>query len=381
MQITCDHCDVCRDSKPTKNGGPRLPRGWKRLGEAVWCVSCWRKTYALRAITIPVAHCDWDAVRPAVREAQRAVTELSNWAVRQLLANDVVRTPDMEKLPDTPPCYLYRLAGEQFHGWSRLAKATAADVLQQVQKRYRDARLNVIWLCKQAPPTYRYPQPVPVRPDSFNVGLVDEQLVFSVRLGGARHALTLRGGARYRRQKASLEWLLSHPELFAQAAIIEAPASRDSHRPVAKARANGNGARRYSQLRVKFVGWFPVREADRSDNTLSVRTDTESLVVAFDHAGERVWTYHADHARRIVARHMQHLSRLGRLSDDHKAERRKPRRDGRRAMTTNSCGRARRRGEARVRPDSACRTGPLAERSVSAGDSRALPACPRNRGN
>jgi hypothetical protein len=49
------HCAICKTEKQTKPtvNGERLPKGWKRHN-GVWCQSCWRATFVLRAITIPV---------------------------------------------------------------------------------------------------------------------------------------------------------------------------------------------------------------------------------------------------------------------------------------------------------------------------------------
>jgi hypothetical protein len=47
--MTCSTCKTERAS-PTE----RIPRGWKRHDEKIWCDQCWKKSFVLRAITLPV---------------------------------------------------------------------------------------------------------------------------------------------------------------------------------------------------------------------------------------------------------------------------------------------------------------------------------------
>ena len=46
---------ICATCGLTREGGPRLPKGWKRHKEVVHCKDCWQKAYVLRAAIIPVA--------------------------------------------------------------------------------------------------------------------------------------------------------------------------------------------------------------------------------------------------------------------------------------------------------------------------------------
>ncbi|HLS33634.1 MAG TPA: hypothetical protein VK039_08590, partial [Brevibacterium sp.] len=115
IEIRCDRCSRERQARPTKSGEPRLPGGWKRHQDAVWCDACWRRSFALRAITLPVAvplGAEWKDLRAALRECWGSATQLANWAVTELAKADVVRTPDLEKLPPMPRVYLYPGARE-----------------------------------------------------------------------------------------------------------------------------------------------------------------------------------------------------------------------------------------------------------------------------
>lgn len=328
MQALCHICGTSREVKPTAKGNARPPRGWKSIEGTLTCSDCWGKTYRIAAITIPVAHAEWDVFRPALKQAQEAVTALSNWAVRKLLGNDVTRASGETKLPPMPAIYLYGEAPE-CHAWCSVSKGTGGAVLQAVEQRYRAVRYDMIWRASAAPPVYRYPQPIPLRPDGYKLGIIDERVCAEVLLSGQRHRLTLAGGHQYRRQRKAIEWLIEHSELMAQASLYEVEAHTGDHRPTNTKRDNGGGVRRSKRLLLKVVGWLPIKADSIPDNTLSIHTDAESLLVAVDNDGERVWTYNADHAKRIAMRHSSHLGRLSRLSDDRKAERRKPARESR----------------------------------------------------
>lgn len=327
LAVACSNCGESREVKPTPKGNPRPPRGWKSHDGGLLCAACWGETYRIAAVTVPVARADWETLRPALREAQAAATSLSNWAVRKLVANDVTRGPGDAKLAAMPPIYLYGL-GPECEAWDKLPKATAGAILQAVEQRYRKRRYDVIWRGESAPPSYRFPQPVPLRPDQYSVREENKRLIVSVPLGGGRHDLTLAGGHQHKRQARALRWLMSHPELMAQAALIEVEGHPGDHRPANDARDNGNGVRRSRRLLIKVVGWLPVKAPELAEGSLLVRADADALLVAADKSGGRAWTYNADHAKRIAGRHAAHLSRLARLSDDAKAERRKPRREG-----------------------------------------------------
>jgi hypothetical protein len=67
----------------------------------------------IRAVSIPVATVldgEWSgpgSFLESLYEAWRQSTMLANWAARELLRNDVSRTPDLKRLPPMPPIYLY----------------------------------------------------------------------------------------------------------------------------------------------------------------------------------------------------------------------------------------------------------------------------------
>ena len=129
-------CHRCHAAPP--RDGARLPRGWKRHAEAVWCDACWRRAYVLRAVTIPIARPaegEWTAFRALLRLAWSESTTLANWAVGHLAAADVVRRPGDDRMPAMARLNLYgefqRYAGRD--RWVGAA-TSAASLLRGVER-------------------------------------------------------------------------------------------------------------------------------------------------------------------------------------------------------------------------------------------------------
>lgn len=328
---TCCKCDKSTDVPPDKRGTHRLPRGWKSVSGSDWCGDCWGKSYVVRAVTLPI----WGVIDggdiaglwDAAREAWKAATCVLNWASTTLYQQDVRRGPADEKLGKMPETYLYGLA-KSCPAWHRIEdKQSGGALLLHAEQVYRADRYEVLWTAGKSLRNYRYPQPYPISSQAVRLLEHNEIVAINLRCGGSRWTLKLGAGQRYTRQQAGLRHLLANPDLVCECAIY--PISADGDARQASAAADNSGApKRREQLAVKIVGWFPVDDRKPS-GTLRVSTNSAALLVATTPDGDRVWTYHADHARQAVARHEAHLNGLSRLSDDRKAERRKPRRDNR----------------------------------------------------
>ena len=71
-------CHVCSVVPQWKNPpkSSRLPSGWKRRADRVFCSACWRKNYVLRAVTIPVASpldCTWPELNEVLHEMWQSI--------------------------------------------------------------------------------------------------------------------------------------------------------------------------------------------------------------------------------------------------------------------------------------------------------------------
>lgn len=297
----------------------RLAPGWHRdpAGNP-FCPKCWNSKYILRAVTIPIAgpiDGTWQELRESLKKGGKAATRLSNWIVTELAKADVVRTAEMAKLPKPPQTYLYphaRAIAPEIDSGSVVA------LLHAVEKKWRAKRFNVVWLGKESLPNYRYPVPYPIRSSNWRCEKEGEVILVNVRLVGRRWKLRLRGGHRFQRQLGAVRQLLAGEAIGAEMALHERRSHGNDHRPQSTGRDSG-GQKYVSRLMCKMVLWLPRKEAKGKTGTLFVRTDSESLLLALDVKGERLWVENCDQAKRWTA---EHSRRMNRWSDDQKAEQR-----------------------------------------------------------
>ena len=276
----------------------RLPGGWKRHGEEIFCKTCWRKRYVLRAICIPVVspvEGSWTELRAALKEMWSATTSASNWIATQCLVRDVVRPPGGDaRMPALVRPYLYPELRQHFPG---LPPQSVVSLERVVSARYRAQRYEIVWTGRRSLPSYRYPQPFPVHNQSWAPTIRAENPIVTVRIGDRKWALRLKGGPRYRRQLAAYSSMVSGEAVYGEMALYEAG----------------------DHLMCKMVAWLP-RQAPRDlSGTLYVHTSPDSLLIALNDKGEHVWRYHADQSRRWTAEHRRQLQRW---ADDTKAEQR-----------------------------------------------------------
>ncbi len=296
----------------------------------LWCNSCWRKKYVIRAVTIPVSGPidpeEWPEFREALRTAWAHATNISNWAQTTLYASDVRRKSEDKKLAPMPKIYLYGLAKSEYHAWDdgTIDKASAGDILTQVEQKYRSQRYEILWLASRTLSNYRYPQPFPFRPEGIKIDKIDSRICVEIRVAGRRWKVRLAGSEKNRRQLAGIQHLMDNPELMAQGAIYQVTAHGSDNRNGDRGKDNGTGIKWKTRIMLKFVGWFPVKHKER-DGDLFVNTDVDSLLVAMNTRKDKLWFYNGDHARRLCLKHQDHMRRLQRRADDKKHERRKPR--------------------------------------------------------
>ena len=310
---------VCSGCEKTKQSS-RLPRNWKRLGEEVFCPQCWKERYCLRAITVPVAgpvDCSWDELREKLKESFSATTCLANWAIRELAKADVVRTPDMEKLPPRNPVYLYPGARQVV---PQLPSSSVIAVLHAVEGKYAAERYEVIWLCSRSLPSFRYPVPYPVHNNSWSLEQDENgSLIVSVPLVGGRVKLRLRGGRQFYRQRVALLKCLQGRAVKGELSLYLKRVASNSHRPGVETRDSG-GQKVHNRLMCKMCLWLPKEgKVVAPEGTIYVRTGEDCLLYAINEKRERIWYLNYDHVRRWVA---EHSAVLLRLSQDQKYEER-----------------------------------------------------------
>lgn len=284
------------------------------------------KSTVVRAFELPLQRADPKEAWQLIREGWRQSTLLANWCLRYLLVQDACRVPSMEKLPPMPKVNLYGEAAKAFglmeagSWWSGAAGSFSA-VEKSVRDYWRQHRLAIVWHASEQPPLWRYPCPFPVRGQEWKAaGFEDGRPYVEVNLpsGTPRKPLLarlyLRGGPEFGRQLALFRQVAEGALPRRALSVRRQGASNGCHRPTVK-----DGGRPCRVL-VKMVANVPAREAP-GGRVLTLSTDPEAFWVA-ELDGRRAWVLNADHVRRIVARHGQHLRTLQRMGEDAKAERR-----------------------------------------------------------
>ena len=334
MPIACSGCHAVKQVKPTARGLARVPKGWHRLGDETFCAACWGQRYMLRAVTFPVVgpiDGTWPELRAALRTVWAETTAAANWMVTELAKADVERTPAETRMPAMPRSYLYPRTRQRFAG---LPSQAAAALEQSVQGKYRAKRLEVIWRSAASLPRYRYPVPFASPNQGWSAemmeypgtdGQVSRVPVVKVRIGDRRWTLRLRGGRNRGRQFASLQKIMDGSAVKGELAIYRVrdnDATGDCN-GVAQ-RANGGGNMVRYRVMAKMVAWLPRPENDRERiGTLDVRIGSHALFVAVAPDRERPWVLKDNQVRRWIKVHQWHLAGI---SEDTKAERRRPKR-------------------------------------------------------
>jgi hypothetical protein len=110
--------------------------------------------------------------------------------------------------------------------------------------------------------------PFPVNNQAWSVGIEEEEIILSVRLGGSRVSLRLKSGPQFRRQRQAVEQMVAGTAVRGECAIYK----------------------KGTAIMAKLVGWLP-RQADHGSprkGTLVVRTQADSLLMALNHlSGQR----------------------------------------------------------------------------------------------
>lgn len=270
--IRCAACDAAREMPPAKSGRGRVPRGWKVLRGEPYCPACKGRAYSLRALILPVAGpegASWPALRDHLRTQWVETTRCANWMISELYARDVRRHPDDERLGPMPPIYLYPEARALF---PLLSSQAVAALGQDIQRRYRAARLDLLWLRRSSLPTYRYPVALTVPTQAWSLGTSEGRWTVSARLGGARWQLVLRGGPEMRRQSRRLEQIAAGEAERGPLTIYAAASPGTTHH----AGANAGGTR----VMVKIAAWLPKASGAPGHAVLDAGTDADALLRA-----------------------------------------------------------------------------------------------------
>ncbi len=304
-------CDICQTVKETKT--KRIPNGWHRHKDQLWCKSCWTDAFVLRAVTFRVASPEggWKEFREAVKEQWIASTQIANYVTTQCFVRDV-RREGQDKMPAMPRVYLYPELRER---WPEVSPQAISSMERDYQGKYRAKRYKVVWTAEESLPNYRYPEPMVCHNAVWKAYFDQDRPCISLPIGRARWVLRLAGGHRYRRQLRAFTLIANGEAVRGGAAIYR---KRAGSRGDVKDRDSG-GQRAMYDVMVKLVAWLPKQPVASRSGTLYVRTAQDCLLLAVNVKDERLWTYNADNLHRAVAEHRNHLQRW---SEDQKAEQR-----------------------------------------------------------
>ena len=207
-----------------------------------------------------------------MQEIWAAATRCANWMVSELYARDVRRQPQDPALAPMPHVYLYPEARALF---PELSAQSVAALAQEVYRRYRAARHDLLWTRTASLPTYRYPVACTAPTQAWSLHERDGRWVVSVRLGDGRWELLLRGGSEMRRQSDRLRQIRTGQAERGPVTIYLDGSARG--------RQGGISAIRGDRVMVKIVAWFPRPAAAATSTVLDVRTDETALLRAGRH--------------------------------------------------------------------------------------------------
>jgi hypothetical protein len=252
---------------------------------------------SVRAIVFPIkwptSKDDQETLRKVLKSGYQAATEVSQHAIRQILAADnYVRSQADTKLPKCPEFNLYRKAEPTWDGWSSSANC----IVQNIRNKWFKIRYDVLWTNKMGIPSYRYPQPYPFHNQTWKIVECSDRLVVQVTMVGVRFDLELsvrgnRRGLECARRIAAGDYKQG------EASIYE---SRGGHS-------------------FKMTAHIPDRDKKVTGGVLRVRSDVNAFMLAENEHANRLWIHNAVQMREWIAKH---TAACQRYREDLKANRR-----------------------------------------------------------
>lgn len=299
----------------------------------------------IRACELPLRFAE-DETWKLLLECWSQASMLANWTVHTLARHDIVRLPDMDKLPPMPVIDLYATAfgrkktkpgkkdasktlhacDPQYTGYEFFGGAmqSANIIMNDVLARYKRYRFDIVWRRVRSLDTYRGMYPWPIHGKAWGKARLDEngKPSIEVSLPGGKVRLELRGGPEFHRQMKLFKEMVELDKLpesmrkdelgRPQMEIRYQRGSMSSHRQMTPTRQPG-------RVMVKMLARVTPREDKEATRCLVLTTDPGAFWVA-EIDQRQAWVLNADHVRRGIARHQEHLSTIQRLAQDAKAE-------------------------------------------------------------
>lgn len=298
---TCGKCGVNKPGKKTAAGTFGIPANWKVRDAQQLCQACWKTSFRLRAITLPVAEpvgITWGDLNKHLRESFTQSTMLANACVLTMMKAELIMPYGENKLPPKPSVYLYPLRAQM---GLTINSSSAGSLMQAVQGKYNSQRFDLLVRRSISPPVYRYPYPYPVHNANWSLVERGGSWVVSVPLDGVRVELLLKSTGRHR-QVDAMRLLIGGKAKKAELAIYE------SRKMVGRT------------VFVKMMMWLPNNVERRERKTvMTVRTDANRLLVATMEGREIPLNFNEDGLRRKI---IGHAISLQRMNEDRKRNRR-----------------------------------------------------------
>jgi hypothetical protein len=257
---SCALCAETKTVKPKKDGSGKVPHGWKVLGGHLHCGKCKARKYKLRAVTIPiVGPLDkelWPELRKSLASGWGSVTSLSNWTLQELFKRDTLRTPDQTKLAKWEPPYLYQEARQRF---PEVPSALVPTIQQQVAGKYRTKRYEALWTNSASVPTYRYPQPYPIRAADWKAEYGPDNVpLIRCNIAGTKYTIKLRGGHQFARQLKAFRQLIEGKADQSELAFYRVKANDNDNRSGEKSKGQ------QYRIMAKMCLWLPKEDQVRN---------------------------------------------------------------------------------------------------------------------
>jgi len=168
LTVACTRCDRAIKARPKIDGTPKVPKGWRQIGDTLLCRDCKTALYYVRAVRLQIRGvCEhdkdgrtWDDCRKALSAAAVASARLGNWLVQRLFEADQAAAPTLEKTKDgktkLAPCPTVAYCAIPKSEFSELSGATISALMQQVAGWYKSRRFAALVALNRSVENYRF---------------------------------------------------------------------------------------------------------------------------------------------------------------------------------------------------------------------------------
>lgn len=181
----CAVCGLERKTRPNKDGGLKLPKGWRKLPEPT-CKACAAKSYYTRGFRIEISGLaeerEFKEFRAALSAAAKASARFGNWLVQKLYAADLAAMPVLEKTKDgktkLPPCPSVDYYRDAVAAFPELSGGCISGLGQMVRQWYSARRYEALVSLNRSVENYRFGfLPVEVRKQDWSLREQEGKLV------------------------------------------------------------------------------------------------------------------------------------------------------------------------------------------------------------